>query len=80
MVFAAGLHSANCILAVALTFASKDTFVTVLEKKYEHYNTRLVYLYTCNPITSCSNIKTHVYKPAHTVFLQIDAALNGHHH
>ena len=35
MVFAVGLHSANCILAVALTFASKDTFVTVLEKKYE---------------------------------------------
>ena len=33
MVFAAGLHSANCILADALAFASKDTFVTVLEKK-----------------------------------------------
>ena len=32
MMFAAGLHSANCILADALTFASEDTFVTVLEK------------------------------------------------
>ena len=33
MMFAAGLHSANCILADALAFAKKDTFVTVLEKK-----------------------------------------------
>ena len=45
MMFVVGLHSANCILAVALTFTSKDTFVTVLEKKYERYSNHLAYLY-----------------------------------